>query len=144
MQTKMKRMFLLLAAAALLGACSPDAEGIDDTPKQEEPGKPTEPPTSEAAKRLETLCEQLNGDLATLYTLVAADELPDCVVNVAPIAPAGETIGYGVSFKQNGAVTLYLDPDATAQKYVPQFGVYEADGARYWHMWCKNRFIFAS
>ena len=134
MQTKMKRMFLLLAAAALLGACSPDAEGIDDTPKQEEPGEPTKPPTSEAAKRLETLCEQLNGDLATLYTLVAADELPDCVVNVAPIAPAGETIGYGVSFKQNGAVILYLDPDAKAQESVPQFGVYEADGARYWAM----------
>ena len=134
----MKRVFLLLAAAALLGACSPDAEGIDDTPEQEEPGEPgkepSEPPTSEAAKRLETLCEQLNGDLATLYTLVAADELPDCVVNVAPIAPAGETIGYGVSFKQNGAVTLYFDPDATAQKYIPQFGVYEADGTRYWAM----------
>ena len=124
MQTKMKRMFLLLAAAALLGACSSTKE-VDES---------TEPPTSEAAKRLETLCEQLNGDLATLYTLVAADELPDCVVNVAPIAPAGETIGYGVSFKQNGAVALYLAPDATAQKFVPQFGVYKADGIRYWAM----------
>lgn len=124
MQTKMKRMFLLLAAAALLGACSSTKE-VDE---------PTEPPTSEAAKRLETLCEQLNGDLATLYTLVAADELPDCVVNVAPIAPAGETIGYGVSFKQNGAVTLYLAPDAKAQESVPQFGIYEADGIRYWAM----------
>lgn len=120
----MKRVFLLLAAAALLGACSSTKE-VDE---------PTEPPTSEAAKRLETLCEQLNGDLTTLYTLIAADELPDCVVNVAPIAPAGETIGYGVSFKQNGAVTLYLDPDATAQKFVPQFGIYEADGIRYWGM----------
>ena len=124
MQTKMKRMFLLLAAAVLLGACSPTKEV----------GEPTEPPTSEAAKRLETLCEQLNGDLTTLYTLIAADELPDCVVNVAPIAPAGETIGYGLAFKQNGAVTLYFDSDATAQKFVPQFGVYEADGARYWAM----------
>ena len=124
MQTKMKRMFLLLAAAALLGACSSTKE-VDE---------PTEPPTSEAAKRLETLCEQLNSDLTTLYTLIAADELPDCVVNVAPIAPAGETIGYGLAFKQNGAVTLYFDSDATAQKFVPQFGVYEADGARYWAM----------
>ena len=132
----MKKFFVLLTVASMLysTSCSPDAEGIDDTPKQEEPGEPTEPPTSEAAKRLESLCEQLNGDLATLYTLVAADELPDCVVNVAPIAPAGETIGYGVSFKQHGAVTLYLAPDATAQKFVPQFGVYEADGIRCWAM----------
>ena len=48
MQTKMKRMFLLLAAAALLGACSPDAEGINDTPQQEEPGEnPGEDPGDE-------------------------------------------------------------------------------------------------
>lgn len=48
MQTKMKRMFLLLAAMALFGACSPDAEGIDDTPKQEEPGEnPGEDPGDE-------------------------------------------------------------------------------------------------
>ncbi|MDE5623602.1 MAG: leucine-rich repeat protein [Alistipes sp.] len=137
----MKKFFVLLTVAGMLysTSCSPDAEGINETPPpQEEPGEPgkdpSEPPTSEAAKRLETLCEQLNGDLATLYTLVAADELPDCVVNVAPIAPAGETIGYGVSFKQHGAVTLYLAPDATAQKFVPQFGVYEADGIRCWAM----------
>ncbi|MDE7305153.1 MAG: leucine-rich repeat protein [Alistipes sp.] len=120
----MKRLFLLLAAAALLSACS-SAKEVDE---------PTEPPTPEAAKRLETLCEQLNSDLATLYTLIAADELPDCVVSVAPIAPAGEIIGYGLAFKQNGAVTLYLDPDAKTQELVPQFGVYEADGIRCWAM----------
>lgn len=120
----MKRLFLLLAAAAFFAACS-SAKEVDE---------PVEPSTPEAAKRLETLCEQLNGDLATLHTLVAADELPDCVVNVAPIAPAGEIIGYGLAFKQNRAVTLYLDPDAAARKFVPQFGVYEADGIRYWAM----------
>lgn len=44
----MKRLFLLLAAAALLGACSPDAEGINDTPQQEEPGEnPGEDPGDE-------------------------------------------------------------------------------------------------
>ena len=41
-------MFLLLAAMALFGACSPDAEGIDDTPQQEEPGEnPGEDPGDE-------------------------------------------------------------------------------------------------
>lgn len=122
----MKKIFLLLAAAALVAACSKEADN--------EPAEPVEPPTPEATLRLEALCEQLNSDLATLHTLIAADELPDCVLNVAPIAPDGETIGYGVSFKQNGAVILYFDPDATAQKFVPQFGVYEADGIRYWAM----------
>lgn len=125
MQTTMKKLFLLLAAATLVAACSKDAEGI---------GEPTEPPTPEATLRLEALCEQLNSDLATLHTLIAADELPDCVLNVAPIAPAGETIGYGFAFKQNGAVTFYLETNAPSENRVPQFGIYEVDGIRYWSM----------
>ncbi len=125
MQTTMKKLFLLLTAATLVAACSKDAEGI---------GEPTEPPTPEATLRLEALCEQLNSDLATLHTLIAADELPDCVLNVAPIAPASETIGYGFAFKQNGSVTFYLGTNAPSANRVPQFGIYETAGIRYWSM----------
>lgn len=39
----MKKLMFLLAAAALFAACSPDAEGINDDPKQEEPGEPGKP-----------------------------------------------------------------------------------------------------
>lgn len=121
----MKRFFLLLAAAALFTACSSTKE-VDD--------EPTKPSASEAAERLETLCEQLNSDLATLCALIAADELPDCVTNVAPIAPDGETVGYGFRFKQNGPVTFFLGTNAPTGNRVPQFGVYEADGIHYWAM----------
>lgn len=121
----MKKLFLLLAAATFVAACSKDAEEF---------GEPTEPPTPEATLRLEALCEQLNSDLATLHTLIAADELPDCVVNVAPIAPDGKTIGYGFAFKQNGPVTFYLGTNAPSGNRVPQFGIYETAGIRYWSM----------
>lgn len=121
----MKKLMFLLAAAALFAACSSTKE-VDD--------EPTEPSASEAAERLETLCEQLNGDLATLRALIAADELPDCVVSVAPIAPDGETVGYGFAFKQNGPITFYLGTNAPTGNRVPQFGVYEADGIRCWAM----------
>ena len=56
---------------------------------------------------LETLCARLNTNYASLKKIVDALESNDCVTGVAPIMEGTETIGYTLTFRESGSVTIY-------------------------------------
>lgn len=48
--------------------------------------------------KLETLCNQMNTNIASIQTIVNALQDKDYVTNVAPIKENGKEIGYTISF----------------------------------------------
>ena len=56
---------------------------------------------------LETLCAQLNTNVASLHTIIEALDANDSVTGVAPIMEGNKTIGYTLTFKKGGSVTIY-------------------------------------
>lgn len=56
---------------------------------------------------LETLCARLNTNYASLKKIVDALESNDYVTGVAPVMEGTETIGYTLTFRESGSVTIY-------------------------------------
>lgn len=94
--------------------------------------------------KLETLCNQMNTNIASIQTIVNALQDKDYVTNVAPIKENGKEIGYTITFSKSGSVTIYHGQDgkdgANGQDgkdgkdgYTPVIGVkQDGDGAYYW------------
>lgn len=61
--------------------------------------------------RLETLCNQINTNIASLQTIVIALQNHDYITNVSPIIEDGVEVGYVIIFAQRGAITIYHGQD---------------------------------
>lgn len=82
--------------------------------------------------KLETLCNQLNTNIAALQTIVSVLEDKDYVTGVAPIIENEAEIGYTISFSKSGSITIYHGIDGI-DGVTPTIGVKASeDGLYYW------------
>lgn len=65
----------------------------------------------ERISMLETLCNQLNTNILSLQTIVAALQNNDYITNVAPINSNGVQIGFTITFAKRGSITIYHGQD---------------------------------
>lgn len=99
----MKRILFLLLSLLTVVSCYDDSALRDLIEEHESQ-------LNEHAQRLdslETLCARLNTNYASLKKIVDALESDDCVTGVAPIMEGTETIGYTLTFRESGSVTIY-------------------------------------
>ena len=93
---------------------------------------------------LEQLCSQMNTNITSLQTVIAALQNNDYVTNIAPITEDGKEIGYTITFSKSGSVTIYHGKDGAngtnghngadgKDGSTPAIGVKKADdGLYYW------------
>ena len=78
--------------------------------------------------RLESLCSQMNSDIATLKTLLSADFIEGCT----PVEENGKVIGYTITFAKGGKISIYNGSDG-ASGNTPVVGAAKyIDGLYYW------------
>ena len=87
---------------------------------------------------LEELCKQMNTNISSLQTIVAALQNNDYVTGVTPVTKNGEVIGYTITFTKSQPITIYHGEDGQdgangKDGYTPQIGVrQDNDGVYYW------------
>ena len=84
---------------------------------------------------LEEKCKDMNTNITSLQTIVAAFENGDYITNVAPVMRNGIQIGYTISFLKSPAITIYNGADGKGGKdgYTPVIGVkQDTDELYYW------------
>ena len=126
---KMKKLFtyLLCAMTLIVAGCS---ESFDDSKIWEKLDN-----HENRIAKLEELCKQINANIASLQTIVAALQDNDYITSVTPITQNGETIGYTISFTKSQPITIYHGKNGENGKdgYTPQIGVKkDSDGLYYW------------
>ena len=95
-------------------------------------------PTWYAFEQLQTMCNQMNTNISSLQTIVAALQNNDYVTSVTPVLEDGKTIGYTINFSKSGAVTIYhgdngKDGTNGIDGHSPQISVkQDTDGIYYW------------
>ena len=92
-------------------------------------------PTWYAFEELQVLCNQMNTNISSLQTIVAALQNNDYITSITPIIDNGETIGYTINFSKSGAITIYhgKNGDNGTDGHSPQIGVkQDTDGVYYW------------
>ena len=94
-----KTVFLLLALLAVF-SCYDDS-ALQETLREHD----------ERISTLETLCAQLNTNQTSLQTIIDALDSNDYVTGVAPVMEGNTTIGYTLTFKKGGSVTIYMNND---------------------------------
>lgn len=94
--------------------------------------------------QLESLCSQMNINISSLQTIVAALHDNDYVTSITPVTSGGETIGYTINFSKSGPVTIYHGNDGKdgidgtngtdgQDGHTPIIGVRQSsDGNYYW------------
>ena len=68
-------------------------------------------PTWYAFEQLQTLCNQMNTNIASLQTIVGALQNNDYVQSITPLMENGKEVGYTITFTKSGAVTIYHGKD---------------------------------
>jgi len=63
-------------------------------------------PTWTAFEKLQTLCNQMNTNIASLQTIIDAMQNNDYVKSITPIMENGKEIGYTITFSKSGTVTI--------------------------------------
>ncbi len=84
---------------------------------------------------LEELCSQLNTNIVSLQQIVEALQGNDYVTGVVPVVENGETVGYTISFRKSGPVTIYHGKKGENGQNgtTPVIGVeQDTDGLYYW------------
>lgn len=85
--------------------------------------------------QLETLCNQMNTNIASLQILIDAMNDNDYVTEVIPVMEGDTVKGYTVKFKKSGTITIYNGTDGKDGKNAvsPKVGVKaDSDGQLYW------------
>ncbi len=111
---------LLLCAGFAVTGCYNDS-ALQETLRDHE----------ERISALETLCAQLNTNVASLQTIIEALDANDYVTGVAPIVEGNKTIGYTLTFFKGGSVTIYI-ADAAEFKIDNGFWFVSYDGGKTW------------
>ncbi len=65
---------------------------------------------------LETLCQEMNSNIASLQTLINATQQGDYITDLSVIYENGVEIGYSVTFAKNGTIKIYHGKDGTDGK----------------------------
>lgn len=121
-----KILFVVLALASVVSCSKFDDSSIWEELRSHE----------ERILRLETLCNQINTNIASLQTVVIALQNHDYITNVAPVMEDGMEIGYTITFAQRGAVTVYHGQDGVDGKPGADADVIgvrkHTDGKYYW------------
>ena len=121
-----KILFVVLALASVVSCSKFDDSSIWEELRYHE----------ERILRLETLCNQINTNIASLQTVVIALQNHDYITNVAPVMEDGVEIGYTITFAQRGAVTVYHGQDGVDGKPGADADVIgvrkHTDGKYYW------------
>ena len=91
--------------------------------------------------KLETLCSQMNTNIAALQTAVSALEKNVYVTAVTPVKEGSEVVGYAIAFNNSESITIYHGKDGQngtpgkdgADGVTPVIGVkQDTDGVYYW------------
>ncbi len=83
----------------------------------------------ERVAALEELCNQMNTNISSLQTIVAALQNNDYITSVTPITENGVEIGYTITFAKSNPITIYHGKDG----HTPVVGVrQDTDGIYYW------------
>lgn len=96
----MKRILFLTLTVLLAAGCYDDTALWDQIRDHEE-----------RIVSLEKLCNQMNTNISSLQTVVAALQDKDYVTNVAPVKENGKEIGYAITFSKSGSITIYHGND---------------------------------
>ena len=126
----MKRFFLLVVFATTLALTSCQFDDSEIWLKINE--------HEERIVALEELCKQMNTNISSLQTIVAALQNNDYVTGVTPVTKNGEVIGYTITFTKSQPITIYHGEDGQdgangKDGYTPQIGVrQDNDGVYYW------------
>lgn len=119
MKTNKSFAVLFLAAAALACVSCGKIDDLDQRLTVLE-GKVAE---------LERLCNQFNGNIATLSAAVTVLEGKDYVTGVTEIKEEGAVVGYEINFSKSGPCRIYHGKDG----YTPVMGIAAGeDGLYYW------------
>ena len=113
----MKRLFFALIAMFSFMGCQYDDSGIwNELNKQ----------------KFETLCNQMNTNTLALQTIINVSQNNDTVTSVTPITLNGDNIGYTISFKKSGSITIYHS-NGIAGAHSPIISVkQDTDDVYYW------------
>lgn len=95
----MKRILYLLFAVSALWSCNSDYDDSALTGRVDD--------LENRVAKLEELCKQMNTNISSLQSIVAALQNNDYVTGVAPITKNGEIIGYTISFAKSAPITIY-------------------------------------
>ena len=119
----MKRYILLIIAALSFCSCAEfDDSSIWDELKEHE----------DRISALESLCKDMNADLASIAEILGALQDNDYVTGTTPLAEGGEVVGYIIHFSKGGSVTIYHGKDGN-DGHSPDVGIRKAaDGRYYW------------
>ena len=123
----MKKTFIVFVISFLAVSCYDDT-AIWDSIRDHE---------TRLAK-LETLCAQINTNIASLYDIVGALQKNDYVTGTAPIVQNGKEIGYTITFASGKTVTIYHGNNGAAgsdgnTSATPLIGLKkDTDGLYYW------------
>lgn len=101
MRKTILRLVLAAAVAAGATACSTDLSEVWDS-------------ITSITKRLtavEETCERLNTNVQSMQTILQAHAASDCVTGVSAVTENGREVGYVLSFRNSGNVTLYHGND---------------------------------
>lgn len=66
---------------------------------------------TERVEKLETLCTEMNTNIASLQAIVNASETGDAITEVVPIIENGVEVGYSITFAQSGTFIIYHGKD---------------------------------
>ena len=92
-------------------------------------------PTWYAFEELLTMCNQMNGNIESLQTIVAALQNNDYITSCTPLVEDGIQIGYTITFAKSGSITIYHGKDGLdgTNGVVPVIGAkYYTDNVLYW------------
>ncbi len=87
---------------------------------------------------LELLCTQMNTNIQSMQSILAALEKNDYVLDVSPVTQDGREVGYAIKFAKSGTITIYHGTDGKdgadgKNGAAPKIGVKkDADGSYYW------------
>lgn len=92
-------------------------------------------PTWYAFEELITMCNQMNGNIESLQTIVAALQNYDYITSCTPLVEDGVQIGYTITFAKSGTVTIYHGKNGLdgTNGETPVIGAkYYTDNILYW------------
>ncbi len=104
-------------------------------------------PTWSAFEALKTLCNQMNTNISSLQTIVAALQNNDYITEIIPVVQNGTEIGYTIRFNKSNPITIYHGKDGKPgvdgqNGHTPAIGVkQDTDGIYYWTLddnWLTN------
>ena len=88
---------------------------------------------------LQDRCAEMNEDIESLHTLIAAVQNADYITSITPITEGGKEVGYTIVFAKYGTVTIKngadgaKGEDGSPSDAVPVIGAkQDTDGVYYW------------